>query len=77
MHFGLLSGLWEVMGKEKEMAAFPVSCYLVLFMAAELTVHQKFMKSCTAFCFVVIMDHSREAHNYAVLFQLQFSMVLI
>lgn len=77
MHFGLLSGLWEVMGEEKEMAAFPVSCYLVRSVDAELTVHQKFMKSCISFCFVVIMDRSREAHNYAALFQLQFSMVLV
>lgn len=35
----LPSGLWEVMGKEKEVSAFPVSCYLVLFMDAGLTIH--------------------------------------
>lgn len=35
----LPSGLWEVMGKEQEVSAFPVSCYLVLFMDAGLTIH--------------------------------------
>lgn len=69
----LLSGLWEVMGRKKEMSAFPVVCYLVLFMDAELTVHQKFINICIIFCLIAIMVYSLETQNCAALFHLHFS----
>lgn len=56
------------------MSAFPVVCYLVLFMDAELTIHQKFINICIIFCLIAIMVYSLAAQNCAALFHLHFSM---
>lgn len=64
------------MGREKEMSAFPASCYLVLFMDAELTIHWKFTNIWVVFWLTITTAYSLEAPHDAALYHRQFSMVL-